>query len=437
MTSMTSMTSTTSTTSTSSSSTGTAVCGDGVVEGDEVCDDGQNGDNDDACTDHCAAPTCGDELVQASLGEQCDEGAANADEAACTSTCKLATCGDGLVNASTFQLEQCDDANTVNDDGCSNACALHCCPDMLLLCGRFWLGLADGTWHDLPGGHPQYVSPGLAMLADGRGLAVYTHDDSLNYVTHADGVWTWASPVAPASATIPSVRAHTGGFHVAYQGLDLVEYYAHFDGTIWDPTAESITEGEALGTITTLADEAVYLFHDQGGALAVTTRSPVWQPPVVVDADGGDSRPNLITMTGGAELLAADGDRYYVREAGQWSPAGVLAGDIPPGRTPALVALPAGRAAAAWRTAEDIVEVAFYDLATDAWTAPTPIGNSEGWPAIAAGTGGADVVVAHGSLPPGVDVVIETLVDDAWTDLAFGNGGGDPSFAALTSRPSP
>ncbi len=52
-----------------SSSTGPAGCGDGVVSGDEECDDG-NSIPDDGCTDLCRLPACGDGIVQ--KGEDCD-----------------------------------------------------------------------------------------------------------------------------------------------------------------------------------------------------------------------------------------------------------------------------------------------------------------------------------------------------------------------------
>ncbi|MEM6991022.1 MAG: DUF4215 domain-containing protein [Myxococcota bacterium] len=49
------------------------VCGDGVLNLDEDCDDG-NFDNTDDCTEHCLAPACGDGFVQPSNNETCDDG---------------------------------------------------------------------------------------------------------------------------------------------------------------------------------------------------------------------------------------------------------------------------------------------------------------------------------------------------------------------------
>src|SRR5690606_41502677 len=66
--------------------------GDGVVEGDEVCDD-DNADPRDGCTNECQLPACGDGVVHE--GEQCDDG--NAEDAdGCTNAC---TPGPGAVVA--------------------------------------------------------------------------------------------------------------------------------------------------------------------------------------------------------------------------------------------------------------------------------------------------------------------------------------------------
>ena len=66
------------------------------------------------------APTvCGNGAVEAN--EQCDDGnQINTD--ACTTVCKTAQCGDGFVNPDT---EQCDDGNAVNGDGCSSNCQVE------------------------------------------------------------------------------------------------------------------------------------------------------------------------------------------------------------------------------------------------------------------------------------------------------------------------
>ncbi|MEM9452849.1 MAG: DUF4215 domain-containing protein [Myxococcota bacterium] len=102
-------------------------CGDGVVDPGEECDDGQNGDDDDGCTDLCLLPACGDGIEQPGAGEECDLGPANADTAACTSTCEDAACGDGLVWAGN---EECDDgAGNGPNDACTPECTNNVCGD--------------------------------------------------------------------------------------------------------------------------------------------------------------------------------------------------------------------------------------------------------------------------------------------------------------------
>ena len=63
----------------------------------EDCDDGQNGNNDDGCTDACKAPACGDMIVQ--MGETCDDGKNGDQDDGCTDKCKTPVCGDAYVQA--------------------------------------------------------------------------------------------------------------------------------------------------------------------------------------------------------------------------------------------------------------------------------------------------------------------------------------------------
>jgi fibro-slime domain-containing protein len=130
------------------------LCGDGIVAGDEVCDDGVNDGKYGHCLPGCTGrgPHCGDGTVQPEGGEACDEGinltvwsptgapecapgcvfgsycgdgaidglfGEECDEsiptAACTQDCSLGErCGDGKV--------QQGDGNTVSGDGCDSTC---------------------------------------------------------------------------------------------------------------------------------------------------------------------------------------------------------------------------------------------------------------------------------------------------------------------------
>lgn len=97
------------------------LCGNGIPEGREQCDDGNDID-DDLCTNACTTPICGDLIVQA--GEGCDDGNTINNDA-CSNACVPATCGDGLPQAP----EACDDGNDVDDDLCTNACTAPACGD--------------------------------------------------------------------------------------------------------------------------------------------------------------------------------------------------------------------------------------------------------------------------------------------------------------------
>jgi cysteine-rich repeat protein len=80
---------------------GGAVCGNGVREVGEQCDDA-NTDDTDGCNSLCQTAKCGNAIVEP--GEECDDG--NRDTAdACLPNCKAATCGDGFVATG---IEECD-----------------------------------------------------------------------------------------------------------------------------------------------------------------------------------------------------------------------------------------------------------------------------------------------------------------------------------------
>lgn len=95
-----------------------AVCGNAVLEGAEICDDG-NIANGDGCSSVCLAedaPVCGDGLKQGL--EECDDGNILSGDA-CSNQCFLEpVCGNTVLEAG----EQCDDGNVANGDGCSNVC---------------------------------------------------------------------------------------------------------------------------------------------------------------------------------------------------------------------------------------------------------------------------------------------------------------------------
>ena len=123
------------------------ICGDGILEGPEECDDGNTVDGD-GCSNNCTLEYgyscigkkcrsyCGNGVV--GEGEECDDGNVfNGD--GCSSNCTVeegwtctttdasglsvcsSTCGDGIVASN----EECDDNNTYSGDGCSWDCKVE------------------------------------------------------------------------------------------------------------------------------------------------------------------------------------------------------------------------------------------------------------------------------------------------------------------------
>ena len=99
-----------------------ALCGNGLLDVGEACDDGNTVDGDE-CTAICQRPgMCGNGDVEP--GEDCDDGN-TAEGDACTPACLLPRCGDGFLGPG----EDCDDANDIGTDDCTPTCMLPACGD--------------------------------------------------------------------------------------------------------------------------------------------------------------------------------------------------------------------------------------------------------------------------------------------------------------------
>ncbi len=90
------------------------VCGDAVIAGDEVCDDGNTTDGD-GCNADCRPTRCGDGLL--AFSEACDDGN-DIDGDGCDTNCTESFCGNGIL----AEGEACDDGNTRDGDGCDSNC---------------------------------------------------------------------------------------------------------------------------------------------------------------------------------------------------------------------------------------------------------------------------------------------------------------------------
>ncbi len=106
-----------------------AVCGNGVIELNEACDNGTANSNSGGCLSDCTIAACGDGFLYAGQ-EPCDDGN-QTDGDGCDSNCTETACGNGIVTDG----EECDDGNIIDNDGCESDCMTTICPP----------SMADGT----------------------------------------------------------------------------------------------------------------------------------------------------------------------------------------------------------------------------------------------------------------------------------------------------
>ncbi len=104
------------------------VCGNGVVDLGEVCDDGLNDGSYDGCASDCRrlAPHCGDGKRDHDDGEACDDGVNDGSYGGCMPDCVAwaGYCGDGIVE----DPETCESDDNVGEDGCNPTCGASGAP---------------------------------------------------------------------------------------------------------------------------------------------------------------------------------------------------------------------------------------------------------------------------------------------------------------------
>ncbi|MEN0060651.1 MAG: FG-GAP-like repeat-containing protein [Myxococcota bacterium] len=143
---------------------------------------------------------CGDGVVDAP--EECDEGKLNDDNGACTNQCTIAACGDGLLYVG---VEGCDDGNLEGSDGCSPDCleprALSFLDaDARLFGGGEAAGFAGAT-----------LAGGADFNGDGfDDVVVGAYLSRAVYVVHGPVVGNRA--LAEADATLTSAQDWFGGY---------------------------------------------------------------------------------------------------------------------------------------------------------------------------------------------------------------------------------
>lgn len=199
-----------------STSTGsTAVCGDGVVEGDEVCDDaGESA----TCNADCTTSTCGDGVVNVTANEECDGG--DACNAACVSICAGFSADSFAVSDLSFTDESFNTAISMAWDGVS-----------------YWSAAGGGTSarmaeYDAAGVHQGTINPGpdfRSLFTKGEGIGPL-------YARGYNDATIWVEDTPGTFVADVTLAASMPGLHIQA-------------AVVWDASSEhyiGITSGTVL-----------------------------------------------------------------------------------------------------------------------------------------------------------------------------------------------
>ncbi len=267
------------------------ICGDGLIEGDEACDDGDR-DSGDGCSAACDSDeSCGNGITD--VGETCDDGGTS-DGGGCNALCEIEICGNGVTDFG----ETCDFGDTIAGDGCSSHCRLEACGN-----GALDLGEAcdDGNDSDVDGCDTDCkirLSSGAARV-DSRFSDAERTDVGQVFAVSLGGAVVYAWSEAYAGAPF---------------GAEREIYVARLDPTtlaVSPPRRVTLAQGRELaGLAATSQGELVLIAHD--GAALVQLRSQ----------DGGQSFPEAAPLTlsgvpahddaGAFAYLTDDGTRLFL-----------------------------------------------------------------------------------------------------------------------------
>jgi cysteine-rich repeat protein len=183
-------------------------CGDGVLDVDETCDDGNNVD-DDECSNSCEPAICGDAITQSILGETCDDGNTASGDA-CAWNCTLP---GTVVWSRLYDGESCIGASL----GLTPAGAI----DVAINCtgmGRKLMQFdAEGTllWSDetpLSSTGPTNIAvAGDHAIVLGGAIGTQGHVRYLD----GEGTYEWSANIPVPSSRVTDVAIHPTGDIIA------------------------------------------------------------------------------------------------------------------------------------------------------------------------------------------------------------------------------
>ncbi len=271
-------------------------CGDGLVGPGEPCDDG-NDVNTDACTNVCTLAACGDGFVQPGNAETCDLGVANDDAAACLKSCKSAKCGDALVWAG---MEACDDGNADGTDACTAACKAPTCSD----------GQKNGGETGVDCGGPACAACPMLLLLGGNPTKMLS-------ARYDGAAWTTADIAAPAvdpvDVAITSDGVGVGVFRYTKIGDPKdrqLQYVLYKNGAWTAPAAIGASLTRAAPTLSAAGKGAHLVFQGEDYQFYYAGYSgAVWGPTAEMIGSYGPGPGSVATLGADAEYVFHDGDK--------------------------------------------------------------------------------------------------------------------------------
>lgn len=218
----------------------TSICGNGVVEIYETCDDGGESATCDA---DCSAATCGDYVTNTTAGETCDDGGYNGQSGYCNATCTgttAAVCGNGMVESG----ETCDDGANNGQPGYCNA---MCSGTTASVCGNGVVESGETCDDGANNGQPNYCN----ATCNGTTPLTGTY---VSGIINSNTTWTLANSPYIVNGLIQVASGVTltiqPGVTVMYAGVYTIEVHGAIvaNGTASETiTFTSTTSGTSSG----------------------------------------------------------------------------------------------------------------------------------------------------------------------------------------------
>ncbi|MBU2260268.1 DUF11 domain-containing protein, partial [Patescibacteria group bacterium] len=186
------------------------LCGDGVVESPEQCDEGAGNSNDpDAtCRTDCTSQRCGDSITDA--GEECDDG--NTDDAdGCIAICELSQCQDEDDNDGDGVTDYPDDpgCNSPQDDDESDGTTE--CQDGEDNDSDGYTDYPDDPGCDSPQDDDESNEPFADLSVSKSGPASANHSSQISYTLTALNAGPYTATNVVIADTIPANLSFNAG----------------------------------------------------------------------------------------------------------------------------------------------------------------------------------------------------------------------------------